>query len=65
MSDTILWSFIWSIVELLRNDYEPSDYGNVILPFTRLRGLGQDLEPTKDAVIETAGQETPEAMGTR
>ena len=32
-------SFIWSIADLLRGDYKPSDYGKVILPFTVLRRL--------------------------
>ena len=62
VSDTNLSSFIWSIAELLRNDYKQSEYGKVILPFTLLRRLDQVLEPTKDAVLETAGQDIPEAM---
>jgi len=62
MSDTNLSSFIWSIAELLRNDYKRSEYGKVILPFTLSRRLDQVLEPTKDNVLETAGQDIPEAM---
>lgn len=62
MSDTNLSSFIWSIAELLRNDYKQSEYGKVILPFTLLRRLDQVLEPTKEEVLETAAQELPEAM---
>jgi type I restriction enzyme M protein len=30
-------SFIWSIADLLRGDFKPSEYGKVILPFTVLR----------------------------
>jgi type I restriction enzyme M protein len=62
VSNTNLSSFIWSIAELLRNDYKQSEYGKVILPFTLLRRLDQVLEPTKDNVLETAAQELPEAM---
>lgn len=51
MSSTNLFSFIWSVADLLRGDYKQSDYGKVILPFTVLRRLDCVLEPTKDAVI--------------
>jgi len=30
-------SFIWSIADLLRGDFKPSEYGTVVLPFTVLR----------------------------
>jgi hypothetical protein len=30
-------SFIWSVANLLRGDYKPSEYGRVILPFLVLR----------------------------
>jgi type I restriction enzyme M protein len=43
---------IWSIADLLRGSYRPSDYGNVILPFTVLRRLDIVLEPTKEAVLK-------------
>jgi type I restriction-modification system DNA methylase subunit len=36
---------IWSIAELLRHDYKPSEYGKVILPFTLLRRLDCCLAP--------------------
>ncbi len=64
MPDTNLSSLIWSIAELLRNDYKQSEYGRVILPFTLLRRLDQALEPTKVAVLETAEKHrnSPEAM---
>jgi type I restriction enzyme M protein len=43
--------FLWSIAELLRGDYKPSEYGKVVLPFTVLRRLDCVLEPTKLAVL--------------
>ena len=63
MSNTNLSSLIWSIAELLRNDYKQSEYGRVILPFTLLRRLDQVLEPTKAAVLEVEEQhkDSPEA----
>jgi type I restriction enzyme M protein len=45
---------IWSIAELLRHDYKPSEYGKVILPFTVLRRLDCWLAPTKTIVLERA-----------
>jgi type I restriction enzyme M protein len=46
-----LFSFIWSVADLLRGDYKQSEYGRVILPFTVLRRLDCVLEPTKAAVL--------------
>src|SRR5580658_2044177 len=46
-----LFSFIWSVADLLRGDYRQSEYGRVILPFTVLRRLDCVLEPTKAAVL--------------
>ena len=51
MSDQNISSFIWSVADLLRNDYKPSEYGKVILPFTVLRRLDCVLEATKPAVL--------------
>ena len=51
MPDPNLSSFIWSVADLLRGDYEQSDYGKVILPFTVLRRLDCVLEPTKLAEL--------------
>ena len=56
-----LSSFIWSVADLLRGDYRPSDYGKVILPFTVLRRLDCVLESTKAAVL--AEKATREAAG--
>jgi type I restriction enzyme M protein len=44
--------FIWSIADLLRGTYKPSEYGRVILPFTVLRRLDLVLAPTKQAVLD-------------
>ena len=56
-----LSSFIWSVADLLRGDYKPSDYGKVILPFTVLRRLDCVLESTKAAVLSEKA--TREAAG--
>ena len=55
LPDTNLSAFIWSLAELLRGPYKPSDYGKVILPFTVLRRLDCVLSPTKAAVLEEKG----------
>lgn len=61
MANPNLSSFIWSVADLLRGDYKPSDYGKVILPFTVLRRLDCVLESTKAAVL--AEKATREAAG--
>ena len=45
-------SFIWSVADLLRGPYRPSQYGQVMLPMTVLRRLDCVLEPTKDKVLQ-------------
>ena len=45
-------SFIWSVADLLRGPYKPSQYGQVMLPMTVLRRLDCVLEPTKDKVLQ-------------
>ena len=45
-------AFIWSVADLLRGDYKPSEYGRVILPLVVLRRLDCVLEPTKAAVLK-------------
>ena len=45
-------NFIWSIAELLRDDFKRSKYQDVILPLTVLRRLDCVLEKTKPAVLE-------------
>ena len=54
-------SLIWSVADLLRGDYKPSEYGKVILPFTVLRRLDCVLGPTKAAVL--AEKAKREAVG--
>lgn len=52
MSQSVsLSALIWSVADLLRGDYKPSEYGRVILPFTVLRRLDCVLAPTKAAVL--------------
>ena len=46
-------AFIWSVADLLRGNYKPSEYGKVILPLTVLRRLDCVLEPTKADVLST------------
>lgn len=47
-------AFIWSVADLLRGDYKPSEYGRVILPLTVLRRLDCVLDPTKSKVLVAA-----------
>jgi len=60
--------FIWSVADLLRGDYKPSEYGRVILPLVTLRRLDCVLTPTKEAVLAEddawtgSGRTTPEAV---
>ncbi|MYB09752.1 MAG: SAM-dependent DNA methyltransferase [Acidimicrobiia bacterium] len=49
-------AFIWSVADLLRGVYKPSEYGRVILPLTVLRRLDCVLEPTKEEVLAAVGQ---------
>jgi type I restriction enzyme M protein len=53
-SASSLSSLIWSVADLLRGDYKPSEYGRVILPFTILRRLDCVLAPTKAKVLAEA-----------
>lgn len=59
-------SFVWAIADLLRGDFKPHEYGQVILPFVVLRRLECALEKNKEAVIERnkklAGIKDPEAI---
>src|ERR1700677_1964234 len=48
-----LSSFVWSIADILRGDFKPSEYGKVVLPFVVLRRLDCILESSKDAVLHT------------
>jgi type I restriction enzyme M protein len=42
----------WSVAELIRGDYKPSEYGRIILPFIVLRRLDGVLADTKAAALE-------------
>src|SRR5580698_2547878 len=61
MNQQSLSSLIWSVADLLRGDYKPSEYGKVILPFTVLRRLDCVLAPTKAKVL--AEKAAKEAVG--
>jgi type I restriction enzyme M protein len=52
---------IWSIKELIRDDYNDKDVDQVILPFTLLRRLDCVLEDKQD-IIKEAVEQVPEAM---
>jgi type I restriction enzyme M protein len=58
VSEPNLSRFLWSIAELLRGDYKPSEYGKVVLPFTVLRRLDCLLEATKPAVLAKLERQT-------
>lgn len=44
-------SLIWSVADILRGDFKPHEYGQIILPFVVLRRLECALEKNKDKVI--------------
>lgn len=44
-------SFIWSIAEVLRGEYKPENYGEVILPLVVIRRFDCVLEKTKPEVL--------------
>jgi type I restriction enzyme M protein len=48
--------FLWKIADLIKDDYDATDYEDVILPFTLLRRLDCVLEPTRDAVRKAAAK---------
>lgn len=43
-------NLIWSIADLLRGDYKPHEYADVILPLTVFKRLDQVVEPTRPKV---------------
>lgn len=59
-------AFVWAVADLLRGDFKPHEYGQVILPFVVLRRLECALEKNKEAVIERnkklGGIKDPEAI---
>jgi type I restriction enzyme M protein len=44
-------NFLWSVADLIRDDFKRGKYQDVILPLTVLRRIDQVLEPTKDEVL--------------
>jgi len=47
-----LSAFIWSIADLLRDNYKKSNYGRIILPFTVLRRIDCILETMQGTKVE-------------
>jgi len=45
-------NFIWSVADLIRDDFKRSKYADVILPLTVLRRIDCVLEPTKPEVLK-------------
>jgi type I restriction enzyme M protein len=45
-------SLIWAVADILRGDFKPHEYGQVILPFVVLRRLECALESSKAKVID-------------
>lgn len=45
-------NFIWSVADLIRDDFKRGKYQDVILPLTALRRIDCVLEPTKAKVLE-------------
>jgi type I restriction enzyme M protein len=52
MNQQNLADFIWNVADTLRGDFKQSEFGRIILPFTVLRRLECELEPTRDAVLQ-------------
>ncbi len=46
-------NFIWSVADLIRDDFKRGKYQDVILPLTVLRRIDCVLEPNKDKVLTT------------
>lgn len=44
-------NFLWSVADLIRDDFKRGKYQDVILPLTVLRRIDSVLEPTKDQVL--------------
>lgn len=61
MTEQELASTIWSIKEIIRDDYDDAEVENVILPFTVLRRLDCVLEDKYDA-IKTELDATPDNL---
>lgn len=62
MNHSEVSSFIWGTADLLRSSFKQHEYGDIILPFTVMRRLDVVLEPTKQAVLDVAAKQLPEAL---
>jgi type I restriction enzyme M protein len=49
-------NFIWSVADLIRDDFKRGKYQDVILPLTVLRRIDCVLEPTKEQVLRDYNQ---------
>lgn len=47
-----LADFIWDVADVLRGDFNQTEFGRIILPFTVLRRLECVLNPTRDKVFK-------------
>ena len=47
-------AILWSVVDLLRGDLKPSQYGRIILPFTLPLSLECVSEPARPNVLKEA-----------
>lgn len=58
-----LANFVWSIADQLRGVYKPSNYGDVVLPFTILRRLDALMDGHRDQMRSLAAKhENPELL---
>jgi len=62
MNHSEISSFIWGTADLLRSSFKQHQYGDIILPFTVMRRLDVVLEPTKQAVLDAAAKQLPDAL---
>ena len=62
MNHSEISSFIWGTADLLRSNFKQHQYGDVILPFTVMRRLDTVLAPTKQAVLDAAARQLPDAL---
>jgi type I restriction enzyme M protein len=62
MNHSEISSFIWGTADLLRSSFKQHEYGDIILPFTVMRRLDVVLEPTKQAVLDTAAKQLPDVL---
>ena len=52
MNHSEIVSFLWGVVDLIRDSFKRGKYQDVILPLTVLRRLDCVLAPTKERVLE-------------